>query len=405
MITAGLKLGRGGCIAVISEGSLEFNVEFQHRENNPKQLVPQLLAAGNYAVADVDEWVIDGSHEAPADLPLAGFFDSAPVSGNIELDGKTTPYTSYSHFESQVAAAYCSSPFAGRAEPSSVVVWEGGYRPRSYQVDARGRITPGGELAGMPRFEAPVNLCFTGERALDPELTSSLRADPMVRELWVPPFADGSGSAIGAAVRHLGRDSGLRELSWNLRRGQELPRDPHVPDGWSLSPCRPEELARLLHRTGRPAVVLTGRAKLGPKPLGSRSVIAPAVTAEMRNLLTGIRLPVAALCLADQAAEIFDPGFPDPYMTFQHRLRPEWEPRIPAITPVGMVQTVSAEDDPTLVTIVREYAKWSGIPVLCHTHADDGAFTDATSAMRWGEIGVVWSDGVLYRNIRRGGRR
>ncbi|WP_062346063.1 carbamoyltransferase N-terminal domain-containing protein [Herbidospora yilanensis] len=256
--------------------------------------------------------------------------------------------------------------------------------------------------------DGPVDLCFTGGCALNIKWNSALRADPAIREMWVPPFPDDSGSSIGAAAAHLGRETGLRPIEWSLRLGPALTRQPHPPEDWSLSPCRPEELARLLHLTGRPAVVLSGRGKLGPRALGSRSVLAPAVHGGTRRLLNELKQrdehrPVTPICLASRAADIFDPGTPDPYMLYEHRIRPEWVDRIPAIQHLdgtARLQTVTADDDPVLATILREYATWSGIPVLCSTSAGPsggGFFPDVASAMRWGRVDVIWSDGVLYQ--------
>lgn len=248
----------------------------------------------------------------------------------------------------------------------------------------------------------PVNLCFAGSAALDIRWNSALREHPAVREMWVSPFPDGSGAAVGAAALHLGRLDGLRALDWSGGLGPDLVRHAHLPAGWVVSPCRPEELARFLHRSGKPAVVLYGRAGLG-----SRGILAPAVDPGMPELLNGIsereaHQPVGAICPTDRAGDVFDPGTPDPHRQFEHRVRPDWVDRVPAIGHLDgttAVQTVRAEDDPTLTAILREYHKWSGIPVLCGVSMH---FPDAVSAMRWGAIDTIWGDGILHRRVRGG---
>ncbi|MFC4008210.1 carbamoyltransferase N-terminal domain-containing protein [Nonomuraea purpurea] len=258
--------------------------------------------------------------------------------------------------------------------------------------------------------EGPWNLAFAGGCALNIKWNSALRAHPMFKCVWVPPFPDDSGSAIGTACTQFAHVKGLSGIEWEARLGPELRRSPHVPVGWSASPCRPEELARILHQTGKPAVLLRGRAELGPRALGGRSIIAPAVDPAMKDLLNRAKKrepyrPVAPICLVEHAPEIFDPGTPDPYMLFDHLVRPEWVDRVPAIMHLdgtARLQTVSRADDPVLATILREYHKWSGIPVLCNTSANFngyGFFPDAASAMEWGQIDLVWSEGVLYRKI------
>lgn len=254
----------------------------------------------------------------------------------------------------------------------------------------------------------PWNLCSAGGCALNIKWNSALRAHPAVKQMWVPPFPDDSGSAIGTAALQLGASGGLRPINWHSRLGPWLQPTPHPPAGWEPTPCRPEELARILCMTGEPVVFLHGRAELGPRALGSRSIIAPAVDPAMKDRLNVAKSreyfrPVAPICLTAYAPEVFDPGTPDPYMVFEHAVRPAWAGRIPAVIHLdgtARLQTVSAEDDPVLEAVLREYHKWTGIPVLCNTSANDHGrsfFPDARSAMEWGRIDMVWAEDVLYR--------
>jgi predicted NodU family carbamoyl transferase len=443
MITAGLKLTRNGGLALFRDDRLQLAVALR----GPVDLaaVTRALAEHYYDLDDVDEWVVDGSpvagratvalrnDGAPLRVEVAGRVESADPNaarqadparpghaGNLDLGGKTKSYTSYSHLAGHLAAAYCTSPFAGRGEPAEVLVWDGDGAPRLYHVDAGGRPAPGRDLV-VPAGDGPllaerlaevvdatVNLCFAGSRALDVTLNSRLAAHPAVKEIWVPPFPDGSGSAFGAAALRLAAGAGLRPLGWSLRAGPELARHPHLPAGWAVQPCRPEELARLLLRSGKPVAVLTGRAKLGPYPLGARSVLSsaadPAAKATL-NRIAGHRpdRPLVPICLAKHATEVFDPGGPDPYQRFAHRLRPEWTDRIPALDAgPGPMQTVDRDDDPVLWTVVREFHKWGGAPVLCSAPADPAApdhLADAWSAMRWGGVDLVWCDNILHRRV------
>lgn len=258
--------------------------------------------------------------------------------------------------------------------------------------------------------DGPWNLCFAGGCALNIKWNAALRSGPVIASMWVPPFPDDSGSAIGTACLGLGNGTGLKPIKWQVRLGPELVSTPHVPAGWSVAPCRPEELARILHSTGKAAVLLKGRAELGPRALGARSIIAPAVDPKMKDILNAAKKreyyrPVAPICLTEHAPDIFDPGTPDPYMLFEHQVRPEWIDRIPAVVHLdgtARLQTVSNTDDPNLAAILREYHKWSGIPVLCNTSANYngcGFFPNARSAMEWGQIDMVWAEGVLYRRV------
>ncbi|HEU5110711.1 MAG TPA: carbamoyltransferase N-terminal domain-containing protein [Micromonosporaceae bacterium] len=566
MITAGVKLTQSGGIALIEGDRLEFNIEIQKLDNNRRysdvddlDLLPRLLADFDYKVPDVDHWAVDGWDGAvngrvfrrnlgePVELLLAPYRETDRVPdpgrpghrGELPLGRDVREYHSYVHVASHLAAAYCTSPFARRGEPTMVLVWDGGCFPRLYHVDAAGRIEPGGEAfplighaysmasqhwgpfrrdrkstnvddlavagklmayvaVGRPRADVqdvlrelfhkhfeddspavrayreriigcgstgepshgyvhaylyevaertsrlgvpdedvlatvhafteelllervtarirswkgdgPWNLCVAGGCALNIKWNSALRAHPTIREMWVPPFPDDSGSAVGTACLEHFRAGGLRAVRWDVRSGPPLVAGA-APEGWSARPCRPEELAGVLHRAGEPVVVLNGRAELGPRALGARSILAPAVDPAMKDTLNRIKQregfrPVAPICLTEYAPDVFDPGTPDPYMLFEHRVRPDWLDRVPAIVHLdgtARLQTVSAADDPDLAAVLRGYHDLTGIPVLCNTSANHngrGFFPDVASAAAWGGVDRIWSEGVLYERRR-----
>lgn len=259
--------------------------------------------------------------------------------------------------------------------------------------------------------DGPWNLCFVGGCALNIKWNSALRAQSIFSDVWVPPFPNDSGSAIGAACAHLAALQGIGPIAWHARSGPALEPTPSVPEGWTTSPCTPAQLAGILHETGKPVVVLNARAELGPRALGGRSILAAATDPLMKEELNRIKKrehyrPVAPICLTEFAPEVFDPGSPDPHMLFDHLVRPEWVERIPAVLHLdgtARLQTVSTNDDPTLETILREYHRLSGVPVLCNTSANlngSGFFPDAASAMAWGGVDFVWEEGTLYRKTK-----
>ncbi|MDT7726089.1 MAG: carbamoyltransferase [Actinomycetota bacterium] len=68
-----------------------------------------------------------------------------------------------------------------------------------------------------------------------------------------------------------------------------------------------------MHTENEPVVVLSGRAELGPRALGNRSILAPATDPAMKARLNAIKnradyRPVVPICLVDRAEEVFVPG-------------------------------------------------------------------------------------------------
>ncbi|GES32572.1 carbamoyltransferase N-terminal domain-containing protein [Streptomyces angustmyceticus] len=255
------------------------------------------------------------------------------------------------------------------------------------------------------------NLCFSGGCALNIKWNSDLRAKELFRDVWVPPFPNDAGAAIGTAVCHRAQMSGFGPLNWHVRSGpavrpSELPSD-GASAAWRVRTCSAKDIADLLFRTGQPVVFLNGRAELGPRALGGRSIISPATSPAMKDLLNELKgresyRPVAPVCLVDRAPEVFEPGTPDPYMLFEHRVRQDWLDRIPAVVHLdgtARLQTVSPEHDDVLHEVLTEYHRLSGVPVLCNTSANlngSGFFPDVASVIEWGRVNYVWSDGELY---------
>jgi carbamoyltransferase len=89
-------------------------------------------------------------------------------------------------------------------------------------------------------------------------------------------------------------------------------------------------------------------------------------------------------------------------MLFEHQVRPEWAGRVPAVRHLdgsARLQTVSRRDDAVLHALLVAYEERSGIPVLCNSSANlpgRGFFPDLRSAMEWGLVPRIWSDGLVW---------
>ena len=77
-------------------------------------------------------------------------------------------------------------------------------------------------------------------------------------DVWVLPFPNDAGSAIGAACAGILAATGNPALTWNVFSGPELVHTSALPPHWKEMSCQIEELAGVLHRTGEPVVVLSG---------------------------------------------------------------------------------------------------------------------------------------------------
>lgn len=256
------------------------------------------------------------------------------------------------------------------------------------------------------------DLCFAGGCALNIKWNSALRASGLFERVWVPPFPNDSGSALGTACAELFARRRASALSWSVYCGPAVGGSGRAP-GWTSERCSIEDLAALLAESEEPVVTLLGRAEAGPRALGHRSILAAPFSEAAKGRLNAIKdrepyRPVSPICLEERSTAIFEPGTPDPHMLFDHQVRAGWAARIPAVVHAdgtARLQTVSERQCPHTTRLLKAFEARSAVPVLCNTSANlagRGFFPDAASALAWGRVERVWADGTLY--VRQGAR-
>jgi len=254
------------------------------------------------------------------------------------------------------------------------------------------------------------NFCFCGGSALNIKWNSAIRASGLFKDVFVAPYPNDSGSALGAAVCEMWTQTKHNHMEWSAFSGPVVLKNTPI-DGWTTSACSVKELAQLLHETGEPIVALNSRAAIGPRALGHRSILAPPTSKRMQAILNAIKgresfRPVAPICLASEAPSIFSLGGTDPYMLFDHKVRAAWVDKIPAICHVdgtARLQTVS-EDQQFMFELLTEYYALTGVPLLCNTSANlngSGFFYDVKSVTEWGKVNYVWCEGTLYTKEKK----
>ncbi len=166
-----------------------------------------------------------------------------------------------------------------------------------------------GWLAGVARREAGCEeLCLAGGVALNCSANGCL-PEP----LYAPPVPHDAGVSLGAA--------------WTVAppRGPRRPLDPFLgPDlsgedaeravreaGLRARPAHPLDVAQRLH-DGQIGALAAGRAEVGPRALGRRSIIASPANVGMRDRVNDAKRrerwrPLAPVSLPSAAAELWEP--------------------------------------------------------------------------------------------------
>jgi carbamoyltransferase len=251
------------------------------------------------------------------------------------------------------------------------------------------------------------NLCYAGGCALNIKWNSAIRRSCNLEELWIPPFPNDAGSAIGAVCCELVARHGYESVDWDVFSGPSIRETAWASPDWSSCEFNLKDLARLIHESQQPVIVLNGQAELGPRALGNRSIMAAPTSPEMKVTLNRIKRresyrPVAPICVEEDAPRYFDPGTPDPYMLYDHRVRPDAAERLSAICHLdgtARLQTVNVRENPEIYSLLKHYSEYSQLPILCNTSANDlgsGFFPDVRSVAEWGHVNYIWSNGTLY---------
>jgi len=117
-------------------------------------------------------------------------------------------------------------------------------------------------------------------------------------------------------------------------------------------------------------------AELGPRALGSRSILADPRKPEMRTIInSSIKFredfrPFAPSVLQEDVSQYFDCDYDSPYMILIAPVRPEWRNVIPSVVHEdhsARIQTVTQFVSPKYYQLLTTFKKITGISVLLNT--------------------------------------
>lgn len=128
-----------------------------------------------------------------------------------------------------------------------------------------------------------------------------------------------------------------------------------------------------------PIVWFNGRAEIGPRALGNRSIIADPRKEETKDILNYIKQrqwwrPVAPVALLEYVDDWFEEAEESPFMLRTFKIKESKKHLIPSIAHLdnsARLQTVTLEENPQLYWLIKAFMKKTGIPLLCNTSLND----------------------------------
>jgi carbamoyltransferase len=119
-----------------------------------------------------------------------------------------------------------------------------------------------------------------------------------------------------------------------------------------------------------------GRAEVGPRALGARSILADPRRAEMADIVNA-RVkrrewfrPFAPSILEERGADFFERYRPSPFMLHVLEIKEPMRSVIPACSHVdgtGRLQSVSRETNPDFYAVIQRFDELTGVPVVLNT--------------------------------------
>ncbi len=228
------------------------------------------------------------------------------------------------------------------------------------------------------------HLCLAGGVALNCVANARVLREAGFDDIWIQPAAGDAGGALGVAFSiwnsalNNPRTFVMKHAYWGPEFNDDAIRtylDGRAAKYHALA--EPELLQRTAKLIADGLVVgwYNGRMEYGPRALGSRSILADARDAGMKDRLNekiklreGFR-PFAPSVLEEETSTWFELDRPSPYMLLTAQVRPDHR-TVPSITHVdgsARLQTVSRETNPRYHALISEFQRQTGCPVIINT--------------------------------------
>lgn len=219
---------------------------------------------------------------------------------------------------------------------------------------------------GMP-------LIIAGGCGLNCDWNTKWRESGLFPEVFVPPVANDSGSAIGTAIDAQFHFTGNPKIDWNVYSGLGFIRTGCVDLAqYDFYETNYELVADML---ANDLIVgwVSGKYEIGPRALGNRSILAAPFQESTRVRLNEIKQreqfrPIAPVCLEEEAARWYGCDHTSPFMLYTHRVRTNALAAVTHVNGTARIQTVSSVTNRNLYDLLIAFKARTGYGVLCNTY-------------------------------------
>ena len=215
-------------------------------------------------------------------------------------------------------------------------------------------------------------LVIAGGCGLNCDWNTKWRSTGIFSDVFVPPVANDSGSAIGTAIDAQLHLTGDAKIEWDVYAGLPFRTDGTINrDRYDVQDASDDEVAHMLSH-GLILGWASGRYEIGPRALGNRSILAAPFDDATRVRLNEIKQreqfrPIAPACLEADAARWFGCEVPSPHMLFTYQANTEALAAVTHVNGTARIQTVSRQSNACLYDLLGAFKARTGYGVLCNT--------------------------------------
>lgn len=223
---------------------------------------------------------------------------------------------------------------------------------------------------GNMRKDLP--LVITGGCGLNCDWNTKWKDTGIFSDIFVPPVANDSGSAIGTAIDAQLHFTGDAKIEWDVYSGLPFSMDSSVvPGRYDVRDASYEDVAQMLSN-GLVLGWVNGRYEIGPRALGNRSILAAPFDDDTRVRLNEIKQreqfrPIAPVCLEADAAQWFGCDHESPFMLYTYRANTNALAAVTHVNGTARLQTVSPRTNAQLYELLVAFKARTGYGVLCNT--------------------------------------
>ncbi|MGJ1327644.1 carbamoyltransferase C-terminal domain-containing protein [Sphingobacterium siyangense] len=217
-----------------------------------------------------------------------------------------------------------------------------------------------------------IPLIIAGGCGLNCDWNSKWKESNFFSDIFVPPVANDSGSAIGTAIDAQFYFTGNPKIEWNVYSGLEfIKNDSFDSSVYDIFDGNSEIIADLLSND----LILgwvNGKYEIGPRALGNRSILAAPFHKNTMTRLNEIKQreqfrPIAPICLEEDAEKWFNCSSPSPFMLYTQRVSTDALAAVTHVNQTARIQTVSSLSNKRLYELLSAFKLLTGFGVLCNT--------------------------------------